>query len=184
MKSSVRSLAERQQEKATEERQNRNKSNDNPTAAEVSDTATENSSRSESASQDSSRNNGRDRKKPSHNPGQQARASAEKSAEKPAENTGSRPGADSSATNGSTASSFDTPQAQRSYVSEYSKPDPMMSGGNRESTNRNSSYAARWSSVPSEDSNSSSNTDSDSTCLLYTSPSPRDATLSRMPSSA
>ena len=38
--------------------------------------------------------------------------------------------------------------------------------------------------IEMEDGASSILVNSDSTCLLYTSPSPRDATLSRMPSSA
>ena len=40
------------------------------------------------------------------------------------------------------------------------------------------------SMAPDEDEDDDEDEDEDEDCLLYTSPSPRDATLSRMPSSA
>lgn len=141
LKSSVRSLAERQNEKAELERESRKQTDSNgsadssstdsnsESATQTSDTnADASDSGSDNSSGQSSRRSHADRKRSSRDSGQS------RNADKPA-----------------ASASAEAPQPQRSYVSEYNKPDAMMSGSNRESTNRNSSYAARWSSVPSEE---------------------------------
>ena len=138
LKSSVRSLAERQHEKARLERESLQKpdtdggSSSDSVSSQSSDSKESNESKVSETNDTrrSGRNKSRDN---SGKRDQSAARNSEKNSEKNPASVASQ-----------------TPQAQPGYVSEYA-PDPLMSSNsNRESANRNSSYAARWSSVPSE----------------------------------
>ncbi len=138
LKSSVRSLAERQKEKARLEREGKEAGNSSESDTKADSKPDSGSRESNASGTDESRRTSRSKTSREHS-GKRDQSAARTHEKSPSTN--------------------DTPppQAQPGYVSEYA-PDPMMSAAansNREPANRNSSYAARWSSVPSEAGNDS-----------------------------